>query len=86
MTDENQCTCGAPLGAEHNPGCPKLKIWTPPERLDANVQRMAWLLFLESWKESEQNTDEWTDQVTRETYSDCLRVAKLVRQMEQAPQ
>ena len=64
------------------------EIWTPPESLDPNTQRMAWLLFLEAWKA-------WIPYCidTREhpsgakfhagvTYKTCLETAKTVRQLE----
>lgn len=92
---ESECTCGRPLGAEHNPGCPALKptLWTPPEKLDGNVQRMAWLMFIEEWKatplstqimdkegaeQSAVDVSEWAAKI----YPLCLAAAKTVRQCE----
>ena len=82
-----KCTCEAPAGAVHNPGCPlapEQAIWTPPEKLDANVQRMAWLLFLEQWK---RHAVQGTVMENVEAhYTLALEAAKIVRKMEQAPQ
>ena len=66
----------------------KPEIWTPAEKLDANVQRMAWLLFLECWKahlaQPELCIGEgWKPEYI---YDICLKNAKVVRVLEQAPQ
>jgi hypothetical protein len=58
-------------------------LWTPPEKLDANVQRMAWLLFMETWKVMMATpADSGWD--TAESYEDCLRSARIVREHELA--
>ena len=58
-------------------------LWTPPEKLDTNTQRMTWTLFLEEWKSDEplhktKTLAEWA----KETYESCLEVAKVVRAAE----
>ncbi len=81
---ENECTCQAPPGAVHNKGCP-LAIWTPPEKLDANVQRMAWLLFIECWKHDIGKTGYTLDDppfIAKHVHQNCLAVAKGVRESE----
>ena len=65
----------------------KPEIWTPAEKLDANVQRMAWLLFLECWKAHlSREIEESCPWKPEEVYGHCLNNAKVVRQLEQAPQ
>ncbi len=88
---ELECTCEAPVGAAHNPGCPRAAIWTPPEKTDDNTKRMAWLMFLECWKvemakphRRQASPDPMWD--TTQTYNNCLKTAKIVRKLEQAPQ
>jgi hypothetical protein len=65
-------------------GNPK-KLWIPTEKLDENVKRMAWLLFLECWK-GDESTDQWTEEVTKGTYEDCIRVAKIIRDLNNPKQ
>jgi hypothetical protein len=56
------------------------ELYIPQEKLNENVKRMAWLLFLEEWKtsrggrESTAELEEWVSL----TYSDCLTAAKVV--------
>lgn len=68
----------------------KPEIWTPPEHVDQNTQRMAWLLFLETWKAEWhkviEQPKEALDGHAEFTYKRCLVVAKVVRRMEQEPQ
>jgi hypothetical protein len=64
----------------------KPEIWTPPETIDENTRRMAWLLFLEVWKGELRDANqfqEWTDKQASNVYVGCLRIAKIVRAQEQ---
>ena len=70
------------------------KIWIPPEAIDENTRRMAWLLFLEWWKTEVPKADLADDphaalfdedEVAR-AYDDCLIAAKIVRAKEQEQQ
>jgi hypothetical protein len=62
----------------------KPEIWTPPEAIDENTRRMAWLLFLEWWKFNlESPPMEDVAEQTRNAYNNCLATAKLVRAQEQ---
>ncbi len=61
------------------------KIWTPPEQIDENVRRMAWLLFLEEWKARGRHSIKETGEWAEITYADCLVAAKAVRAREQQP-
>ena len=59
------------------------KLWIPAEKLDENVKRMAWLMFLEAWKawiRDHSACDPWKPKAV---YAECLQHAKMVRQMEQ---
>jgi len=67
------------------------KIWTPPEAIDENTRRMAWLMFLEWWKASARIAYErkaeglpaFEKTTIKDCYADCLAAAKLVRAQEQ---
>jgi hypothetical protein len=61
-----------------------VEIWTPPEKLDANVQRMAWLLFMEHWKGwvDIHGRDNKVSFPTTMIYEECLTTAKVVREAE----
>jgi hypothetical protein len=80
MDHETKCTCEAPEGAAHNPDC-ALALWTPKEKLDPNVQRMAWLMFIECWKHQLTDPPEemWD---ASDAYGICLLNAKVVRGCE----
>lgn len=59
------------------------EVWTPPEKLDPNVQRMAWLMFLECWKSESKDIgvgkfQEWVEDV----YGEALLAAKIIRAKE----
>lgn len=61
------------------------EIWTPPETIDANTQRMAWLLFLEWWKACLPGggpDKKITEKTISSRYRDCLAAAKIVRKLE----
>lgn len=85
--EKKHCTCAAGDGGEsHEQGCPQaIEIWTPPEKLDANTTRMAWLLFLEAWKDHlPRMFDEKPVRfIVPEVYDKCLETAKIVRRLEQ---
>lgn len=56
-------------------------IWTPPETIDTNTQRMAWQLFIESFKHALSANKAFPEQVAR-VYNECLTAAKIVREAE----
>lgn len=68
-------------------------LWTPPEKIDENVRRMAWLLFLEWWKASAnlayerkaEGLSAFKKTTIRDCYADCLAAAKIVRAQELQP-
>ena len=60
-------------------------LWTPPEAIDENTRRMAWLLFLEEWKARGRHSIKETGEWAEITYADCLAAAKAVRAQEQQP-
>ncbi len=59
-------------------------IWVPPEKLDPNVQRMAWLLFLEWWKVRMAEGPPFEDDMPEvgRNYEAALEAAKIVRELE----
>lgn len=62
-----------------------VEIWTPKEKLDPNVQRMAWLLFIECWKQDINKTGYTLDDPpfsVEHFYHRCLDAAKAVRACE----
>ncbi len=64
----------------------KSELWVPTSPLEPNVQRMAWLLFLECWKQEINKTGYTLDDPpfnTEHVYGNCLKVAKDVRRLEQ---
>lgn len=63
----------------------KPDIWTPKEKLDTNVQRMAWLLFQAQWKGYVTAHYLSADMVAfnvSDVYANCLRSAKEIRNLE----
>lgn len=63
-------------------------LWTPPEKIDENVRRMAWLLFLEAWKNwlRVRGSDAaLPDADIKEMYRCCLVAAKIARKLELQP-
>jgi hypothetical protein len=84
MEPEKQCTCEAPAGAAHNPDC-DLALWTPKEKLDPNVQRMAWLMFQEWFKfqiGTENSVMELMIDDADHVHKRCLQLARAVRDSE----
>lgn len=59
-----------------------MEIWTPPEKLDANVQRMAWLMFQDAWKAWVAGHGANSEWPVQEVYGTCLKNAKAVRELE----
>jgi len=61
------------------------KLWIPAEKLDENVKRMAWLLFLEWWKGhfDQIGLEGTATKVVETAYTVCLETAKVIRQLEQ---
>ena len=64
------------------------KLWVPTSPLEPNVQRMAWLLFLECWKIYLAHPEEYQTCGVKgwkpeDVYATCLKNAKVVRRLEQ---
>ncbi len=64
----------------------KTELWTPPERLSANVGKMAWALFLKWWDKSLDNM-QWRElqPSAPEAYRTCILVAKELEEINQDP-
>ena len=64
------------------------EIWTPPQKVDPNVMRMAWALFLKAWEKAcERASDlgnvdpsEWA-----EVYKRCIDVAEELEKINDPP-
>jgi hypothetical protein len=62
-----------------------VEIWTPDEKVDDNTKRMAWLLFLECWKQDICKTGYKLDDPPFSpgtAYEGCLTAAKIIREIE----
>lgn len=65
------------------------ELWTPPEKLNPNVAKMAWAMFLKTW-EAHMNGEEGSDdrpieEWAPDCYRRCIRVAKALEDINQDP-
>lgn len=58
-------------------------LWTPDKKIPASVLKMAWILFLESYKAllaGHANLQTW---VAEDEYRACIGIARMVFKVEQ---
>lgn len=55
-------------------------LWTPDKKIPASVLKMAWIMFLEAYKDHLRVKDTW---VPEDVYRDCIDIARMVYRVEQ---
>lgn len=75
MSEADETQVDAPVPTE---------LWTPPEKLSPNIGKMAWAMFLESWKAAlARNAGPEFD--TTLVYEDCIQRAREIEDVNANP-